>query len=151
MVVGIDPGLSGALAFLFEDGTYSGVFDMPVMAAGKTGRQQVNAAALVEWMKKVYPPDRAVLEHVAAMPKQGVSSVFSFGQSFGIILGVLAALEIPVELVRPNVWKKAYGLGKDKEEARARAIQLYPAAPLSRKKDAGRAEALLLARYGRQP
>ena len=154
VIIGIDPGITGAAAFIWEDHTE--VFDIPVMAKGKGGakvKNQVNAAALAEMLEhakhwvgadKVY----VYLERISSMPGQGVASMFSMGDTFGCIRGVCAALGLSVEIVTPQSWKKAYGLGKDKEVIRAKAIELFPEAPLSRKKDHNRAEALLIAKYG---
>jgi len=148
-VIGIDPGLTGALAVL--DRVYDGkvvVADMPVMAKGIGKKMQCNAAELAQ-LPGHYRPAQVWLEQVGAMPGQGVSSMFSFGESFGVIRGVVAALGVPLELVRPAAWKRRFGLLKaDKDVARTRAIELYPLLPLSRKKDVGRADALLIARYG---
>jgi len=148
--IGIDPGLSGAIAILKDDLTLIDVFDMPVMMLRK-GKNQVNAAAL--WQKlagntaKLQPT--AYLENVHPMPKEGVSSVFSFGRSMGVIEGVLASLNIPVVLVSPQHWKARAGLkGAEKDMARTLAVRLYPAADLSKKKDIGKADAILIARYG---
>ncbi len=153
ILLGIDPGLSGALAALDAHGLRD-VADMPIMARGKgTGRvkSQVNPAGILELLRGWSDPRDsllAVLEHVAAMPGQGVAGVFSLGDSYGCLRGVLAAKGISVKIVSPGAWKRAYGLDSDKERARARAMELYPAASLSRKRDHGRAEAILLARYG---
>lgn len=150
MKIGIDPGISGALALLEEDGTISDYVDMPVMALmGK--RNQVNAAELGKiiklWTNGI--SCTAYLERVSAMPGQGVSSMFGFGVSYGIVQGVLAALGIPVVMVTPQCWKKRAGLtGKPKDMARTLAQQLYPLAELSRKRDIGRADAILIARFG---
>jgi len=141
-LLAIDPGaISGALAMFPEDGPPY-VWDIPVVDG------QIDAAALHRRVKE-FEPNAAVVEWVASMPKQGVASTFKFGVAFGIIQGVLAANEVPVHLVKPAVWKKAFHLaGKDKEAARALAIRLYPGVQgLDRKKDAGRAEALLLGRH----
>lgn len=150
MKIGIDPGLDGAIALLCDDNTYLDVFDMPCMALSKTKRQ-VNAAEVANIFRQWgadYNLRQAVLEKVGAMPKQGVSSSFNFGHSYGIIKGVLHALLIPYVLITPQQWKKRAGLiGADKDMARTKAIQLYPQAPLSRKKDIGRADAILIARY----
>ncbi len=152
MKIGIDPGLSGAIAVLEDNGKYVALYDMPAMLlTGK--RQQVNASELANifstWQQKRRGSLVAYLERVSAMPGQGVSSMFSFGMSYGIVQGALAALEIPVALVSPNKWKKAAGLqGKEKDYARSLAQQLYPQAALGRKKDIGRADAILIARFG---
>lgn len=152
MKIGIDPGLTGALALLEDDNSISDLLDMPVMPlTGK--RNQVNSAHLSQIIKiwisgeKVTPT--AYLEQVSARPGQGVSSMFGFGVSYGIVQGVLAAVGVPVVLVTPQQWKKRAGLiGKEKDMARTIAQRLYPLAELSRKKDIGRADALLIARFG---
>ena len=147
MKIGIDCGLSGAIAILNDDLRLADVYDMPVMA-GTGKRQQVNGAELARIIKSYLLVEFvAYVERVSAMPKQGVSSMFSFGTSYGIVLGVLAALQIPVVLVTPQSWKKEVGIvGKHKDFARTLAQQLYPQAELGRKKDIGRAEAILIAR-----
>lgn len=144
--IGIDPGISGAIAI--EQAGFFIVYDMPIMA-GTGKRQQVNAAELVKLIKPYSENCMAYLEQASSMPKQGVSSMFSFGCSYGIIQGVLAALSIPVIIVSPRMWKKRAGIiGKEKDAARALAQQLYPSAELGRKKDIGRADALLIERFG---
>ena len=146
--IGIDPGVSGAIAFLNDD-SLEGVFDMPVMAlSGK--KQQVNAPKLAEIIGTGSPrANEAYVEQVHSMPGQGVSGMFNFGVSYGVIQGVLAALQIPMVLVSPAVWKRRAGLtGKPKDAARTLAQQLYPAAPLGQKKDVGRADSILIARFG---
>jgi crossover junction endodeoxyribonuclease RuvC len=143
-ILGIDPGISGAIAFYFP-GISSRVAaeDMP------TAGGEVNAAGLADRIRKMRP-DVAVIERVGAMPGQGVSSTFKFGASFGVACGVLAALEIPCHRVSPASWKKHFRLSSDKEASRALALRLFPATAehFSRKKDDGRAEAALIARYG---
>lgn len=144
MIVAIDPGLSGAIAHLKDDGRFCCCTDMP-----RVGKM-VDAAGLALFLKEQmvvgFAPVRVILEHVGAMPGQGVTSMFSFGVSFGITLGVVATLRLPLELVRPAVWKRDMGLSKNKEASRLKALQLFPDAAdmLKRKKDEGRAEALLL-------
>ena len=143
-ILGCDPGVSGALAFYFPAAPdMISAEDMP-LAAG-----DIDGATLASRIKQMRP-DLAIIERVHSMPKQGISSTFRFGQSFGVIIGVVAALEIPVRFVTPGRWKKHYGLGADKEHARARALQLWPARSelFSRKRDHGRAESALLARLG---
>ena len=146
-VVAIDPGLSGALGCLRLEsaGVTVSVADMPVMAKGKT-KHQVNAAELARILREM-EPTVCVVEQVGAMPKQGVASMFTFGHCLGVIDGVVAALGIPVVMVTPQTWKKFHGLTADKEMARTKAIRLFPnnSGQLSRKKDIGRAEALLMA------
>lgn len=153
MKIGIDPGVSGALALLKDDNTLIEVADMPVMQLGKTKRQ-INAAELAKILGRFcniepYIASLVYLEQVAAFPGQGVTAMFNFGMSYGAIQGVLGALQIPVVLVTPQAWKKRAGLiGKPKDMARTRAQQLYPRADLARKKDIGRADAILIAIYG---
>lgn len=143
-ILGVDPGASGALAFYWPaKPDLIAVEDMPI-TDGKVCPAQL--ADMVRTMK----PDCAWLEKVGAMPGQGVTSMFNFGVSFGVAKGVIMALGVPLHLIRPHPWKKAFGLGPDKEQARELAIRLWPgqAARFARKKDAGRAEAALIARYG---
>lgn len=148
--IGIDPGLSGAIAILDRCGDVIEIHDMPTMAKGnkaKTVKRQVNGSALVEILRD-YPRSHVTLEGVSARPGQGVSSMFSLGDSLGVVRGVVAALEMSLNIVPARVWKQYYKLNNDKELSRTKAIQLYPSVSLGRKKDADRAEALLLARYG---
>lgn len=149
MKIGIDPGLTGAIAILSDTDEFIAVHDMPVMLLSNK-KNQVNSAELAKIISN-YSSNKCsvILEKVSAMPGQGVSSMFSFGQSFGIILGIAGALGIPVNLVTPASWKKRAGLiGKEKDYARTLAQQLYPSASLSRKGDIGRADAILIARFG---
>lgn len=154
--IGIDPGLSGALSLIDNQGKYKEVRSIPIMANHKsTGRVKncVNAKALydiiISW--KRFNPS-IWLEHVGARQGDGVCSAFSFGDTFGSIRAVCSCAEIPINLVSPSVWKKYLKIGSDKEVARALAINLFPEAcsELSRKKDHDRAEALLLAFFGYQ-
>ncbi len=143
-IMGIDPGVSGAIAFYFTDhpSTVSAE-DVPVVDGQIDG---ATLAARVEIMR----PDMAIIERVGSMPGQGVASTFKFGAAYGIAQGVIAALKIPVHFVTPGKWKKHYGLSAEKEDARGRALQLWPARSelFARKKDHGRAEAALIARFG---
>lgn len=144
-LIGIDPGVSGAMAVLTETGELVATGFMPVYQAGKA--KHVNAAALADFIRS-HTVDFAAVEKVGAMPGQGVSSMFNFGHSAGVIEGVLAAVGIGYTLVTPQTWKRHFKLlGKDKDASRTVAQQLYPSAPLSRKKDCGVADAILLARY----
>jgi len=152
MIIGIDPGVTGAIAFIREDGGYH-VEDMPVMARGKSStRKQINPTALYDIIgNNLYLGEsrtECYLERVTSMPGQGVASMFSMGDSFGCIRGVLAPFTYPLHVITPQSWKKHYKLGKDKEICRAKAIELFPLAELHRKKDHNRAEALLIAKYG---
>jgi crossover junction endodeoxyribonuclease RuvC len=152
--LGIDPGVNGALAILDEAGNCRGVLDMPTLAAvGSKSRRVIDGPALIRWLGKL-PVGRtiAVLEEVSSMPRDGHVGAFAFGRSYGIIETALAAARIPFRTVRPQVWKKAMGVLADKDQARQRASQLIPSGahhwPL--KKHDGRAEAALIAQYGRQ-
>ena len=147
-MIGIDPGQTGAIA-VFRDSIPVEVYDMPVMARVRGSGEEVNAHELGSILAQ-YTRDgsEALLESVSAMPGQGVSSMFRFGEGFGVVKGVLGALGIPYSLVTPQRWKKQYGLiGKDKDAARSLAITRYPgmADKLKRKKDVGRADAILIA------
>lgn len=147
MFLGIDPGITGAVAVLNDDGSVRLAADLPTIANGKSKRQidaNTLAAILGPYAKGI---KLAVVEKVSAMPKQGVSSVFNFGVAVGCVRGVLGALGIPVMYVTPTKWKGTYGLTSDKEQSRAMATMLFPAADLHLKKDHNRAEALLLALY----
>jgi crossover junction endodeoxyribonuclease RuvC len=146
--IGIDPGLDGAIGVL-KDGNYRAVFDMPVILKG-TGsvKREVDPAGLASILNQFSDGSvSVVLERVNAMPKQGSSSTFSLGDSFGCARAVVAALQIGLSYVAPVTWKKHFKLPSDKEVSRALAVKMYPAAPLNLKKHADRAEALLLARW----
>lgn len=155
MKIGIDPGNTGAIAFIGDDKRLVRVYDMPLMAHGK--KNQINPAALSLIFQQEREnagniPMMAYVEEVAAMPGQGVTSMFNFGMGYGVIKGVLAAMKIPFVLVKPRAWKARCGLiGKDKDNARTVAQQMYPTAPLGRKKDVGRADAILIARFSGEP
>lgn len=142
-ILGVDPGLSGGVAFYFPTHPHLiSVEDMPTAAGA------VDAAMLADRIRQ-FGPTLAIIEQVGARPGQGVSSTFRFGSSYGAVLGVVAALGIPAHLVAPGRWKRHFRLSSDKEEARALAIRLWPSSRhFSRKKDDGRAEAALVARYG---
>lgn len=147
MRIGIDPGVMGAMAVLDDKFRCIELHDMPTMPLGKK-HLQINAAALADLFNH-YPPCHVYLEEVHAMPKQGVSSTFNFGTSYGVVQGVCGALDFPLILVRPAAWKKSARLvGKPKDAARTLAQHLYPEQNLSLKKHLGRADALLIARFG---
>lgn len=151
MIIGIDPGNTGAIAALNDAYTLIDVVDMPLMANGK--KQQVNASKLAGIIFDFagYLEATVYLERVHAMPGQGVTSMFNFGMGYGVLQGVIATIGLPVMMVTPHSWKKKAGLlGKDKDNARTLAQQLYPGAPLGRKKDIGRADAILIARFGHE-
>ncbi len=150
--IGIDPGLTGSVAILDETGGVVGLYDTPTLAVktNRGTRHEYDLPGMAQLLRR-YAGQSAhvILEESQAMPGQGVVSMFNIGVGFGAWLGLLGALEIPYTRIRPARWKHALGLrGKDKEAARLRAQQLFPGADLQRKKDHGRAEALLLARWG---
>jgi crossover junction endodeoxyribonuclease RuvC len=144
VIMGVDPGISGAVAFYFPMVTSRiAVDDVPV-AGG-----EINVAELARLIR-VHRPTLAVIERVSAMPGQGVTSMFNFGRSYGDVRGVIGAMGVPLHFVTPQKWKKHFGLSSDKEQSRLRAIRMFPTAAESfkLKKHDGRAEAALIALYG---
>ena len=152
LVIGIDPGISGAICF-FEGGQIKEIIDMPTMADGKKNKRQINSAQVTNIIKERLYEEKevvVVVEHVNAMPGQGVTSMFNFGQSFGVIKGICAALGLPIHFVRPTKWKKHFNLIKtNKDASRTKVIEIYPeiSSKLHRKKDSNRADAILIALY----
>ena len=128
-IIGIDPGLSGAIAVL-EDNKVLNIFDIPVMSEGKKNKRQLNSALLVSLLKQNISKNEeiaVVVEQVNAMPGQGVTSMFNFGQSFGILKGICSAMQLPMYFVRPAKWKKYFGLiNSEKDASRTRAIEMFP-------------------------
>ena len=151
-IIGIDPGLSGAIAVL-EDIKVLSLFEMPVMAEGKKNKRQLNSAQLVNIIKENTNEDEEVaviVEQVNAMPGQGVTSMFNFGQTFGAIKGVCAALGLPIFFVRPSKWKKYFELiNSSKDASRTKVIEMYPSfsKQLAKKKDVNKSDAILIARF----
>ena len=151
-IIGIDPGLSGAIAIL-EQKKVKDIYDMPVMPEGKKNKRQLNSAQLVKLLKDNFDKKEeisVVVEQVNAMPGQGVTSMFNFGQTFGAIKGVCAALGLPIFFVRPAKWKKHFELiNSSKDASRTKAIEMYPAISdqLSKKKDVNKSDAILIARF----
>ena len=151
-VIGIDPGLSGAIAVL-ENNKVLHMFDMPVMSEGKKNKRQLNSALLVSLLKENLTSSEevsVVVEQVNAMPGQGVTSMFNFGQTFGAIKGICAALDLPIFFVRPSKWKKHFELiNSSKDSSRTKAIEMYPklSMQLSKKKDVNKSDAILIARF----
>ena len=151
-VIGIDPGINGAIA-IFEDGKLDTIHDMPTLkiASGKTMKSHISAIGLVRILETstlvTDNQTHIVIEKVGAMPGQGVTSMFNFGRSAGIIEGVVAALQRPYTYVTPNVWTKAVGRAAGKDASRMRAMELFPkrADLFKRAKDDGRADAALIA------
>ena len=147
LVLGIDPGLTGALAVLDADGIPELVADLPVIRDRSLA--WIDGGALQSILLDAIRGRqcRAVVERVSAMPKQGIASAFGFGVGFGAVLATLQTLRLPLELVTPAVWKRALGLSSDKRASLDKARLLFPTADLSLAKHDGRAEALLLAHY----
>ena len=151
-IIGIDPGLSGAIAVL-EDNKIKDLFDMPVMTEGKKNKRQLNSAQLVKLLTeniKINEDIAIVVEQVNAMPGQGVTSMFNFCQTFGAIKGICAALSLPIFFVRPAKWKKYFGLiNSEKDASRTKAIEMFPyfSSQLSKKKDSNKADAILIANF----
>ncbi len=153
-IIGIDPGLSGGIAIL-DDLKIFDIYDMPIMSEGKKNKNQLNSAQLVNIIKKNIIPSGdtfLIVEQVSAMPGQGVTSMFNFGQTFGSIKGICAALNLPIFFVRPTKWKKHFDLiNSSKDASRTKVIEMYPSISprLSKKKDVNKADAILIARYFR--
>ena len=151
-ILGIDPGLSGAIAIL-EKKKVLNLFDMPVMAEGKKNKKHLNSAQLVNIIRENSIGEEeivVVVEQVNAMPGQGVTSMFNFGQTFGAIKGVCAALNLPIFFVRPSKWKKYFELiNSSKDSSRTKVIEMYPSlsSQLAKKKDVNKSDAILIARY----
>ena len=152
--IGIDPGISGAICFM-ENSKIIEVIDMPSMAEGKKNKKQVNGSQVFNEITK-YIKDKesnevkVVIEHVSAMPGQGVTSMFNFGQSFGILKGICSAMNLSMYFVRPVKWKKHFNLiNSSKDASRTKAIEIFPyfSKNLSKKKDANKADAILIASY----
>ena len=152
IIFGIDPGVSGAISVM-ENKKVIEIFDMPTMIDGKKNKKQVNGSQVANIIKEKLNDKKeiiVVVEHVNAMPGQGVTSMFNFGQSFGVIKGICSALSLPIYFVRPNKWKKHFNLIKtNKDASRTKAIEIYPGIShkISRKKDSNKADAILIARY----
>ena len=154
LVIGIDPGISGSICF-FSEGKIIDVVEMPTMIEGKKNKRQVNGAQIFneisERIKKLDKRDiKIVIEQVSAMPGQGVTSMFNFGQSYGILKGICSAMQLPMYFVRPAKWKKYFNLiNSEKDASRTRAIEIFPyfSSQLSRKKDSNKADAILIASF----
>ncbi len=150
-IVGIDPGLTGAIAVIDLNNEVLAVHDMPITQTRVKNklRRKIQETELSNILRRI-DAQKVYVERVSAMPGQGVTSMFNFGYGFGLVLGVLAALEKPFELVSPRKWQHAINSLEGKEGHRARAAELYPdyADLFKRKKDDGRADAALIAAYG---
>ena len=154
LIIGIDPGISGSICF-FQDGKIIDVVEMPIMTEGKKNKKQVNGSQIFnEILKRIKNTDKkdikVVIEQVSAMPGQGVTSMFNFGQSFGILKGICSAMQLPMYFVRPAKWKKYFNLiNSEKDASRTRAIEIFPyfSSELSRKKDSNKADAILISSF----
>ena len=154
LIIGIDPGISGSVCFL-EDGKILDVIEMPTMAEGKKNKRQVNGSQIYnEISKKIHKIDkqqvRVVIEQVSAMPGQGVTSMFNFGQSFGILKGICSGMQLSMYFVRPAKWKKYFSLiNSEKDASRTKAIEMFPyfSSQLSKKKNSKKADAILIASF----
>ena len=154
MIIGIDPGLSGSICF-FEDGKILDVVEMPTMTEGKKNKRQVNGSQVYNEIstriKQIDKKDiKVIIEQVSAMPGQGVTSMFNFGQSYGILKGMCSAMQLPMYFVRPAKWKKYFSLiNSEKDASRTKAIEIFPyfSSNLSKKKDSNKADAILIASY----
>ena len=154
LIIGIDPGISGSISF-FEDGKILDVVEMPTMTEGKKNKRQVNGSQVYnEISKRIKKNDkkdiRVIIEQVSAMPGQGVTSMFNFGQSFGILKGICSAMQLSMYFIRPAKWKKYFNLiNSEKDASRTKAIEIFPyySSNLSKKKDSNKADAILIASY----
>ncbi len=154
LIIAIDPGISGSICF-FEDGKILDVVEMPTMIEGKKNKKQVNGSQIYnEILKRTIKIDKknikVIIEQVSAMPGQGVTSMFNFGQSFGILKGICSGMQLPMYFVRPAKWKKYFNLiNSEKDASRTKAIEIFPyfSTNLSKKKDSNKADAMLIASY----
>ncbi len=154
LIIGIDPGISGAICF-FQNGEVLEVIDMPTMAEGKKNKRQINGRQIFNEIssriQNYSSKDvKVVVEQVSAMPGQGVTSMFNFGQSYGVIKGICAAMQLPIYFVRPTKWKKHFELiNSQKDASRTKVIEIFPkiSSVLSKKKDANKADAILIASF----
>ena len=154
LIIGIDPGITGAICF-FEDGELKDVIDMPTMASGNKNKKQINGSQIfneISLRVKNYKSEdiNVVVEQVSAMPGQGVTSMFNFGQSFGILKGICSSMQLPMYFVRPAKWKKYFNLlNSQKDASRTKAIEIFPyfSHQLSKKKDSNKADAILISSF----
>ena len=154
LIIGIDPGISGSICF-FQDGKIIDVVEMPTMTEGKKNKKQVNGSQIFNEIflrtKSINKENvKVVIEQVSAMPGQGVTSMFNFGQSFGILKGICSAMQLPMYFVRPAKWKKYFNLiNSEKDASRTKAIEIFPhfSSNLARKKDSNKADAILIASF----
>ena len=154
LIIGMDPGISGAICF-FENGEVKEIIDIPNMADGKKNKRQINGPQVYNEISsriKNIPKKEivVVIEQVSAMPGQGVTSMFNFGQSFGVLKGICSAMQLSMRFIRPAKWKKYFGLIKtEKDASRTKVIEIFPyiSSQLSRKKDSNKADAILISSF----
>ena len=154
LIIAIDPGITGSICF-FEDGKIINLIEMPNMTDGKKNKKQVNGSQIYNEIssriKNIEKKNiKVVIEQVSAMPGQGVTSMFNFGQSFGVLKGICSAMQLSTYFIRPAKWKKYFNLiNSEKDASRTKAIQIFPyiSSELSKKKDANKADAILLASF----
>jgi crossover junction endodeoxyribonuclease RuvC len=152
IIFSIDPGVSGAIC-VFKDQNVLDIYDVPTMIEGKKNKRQINSAQVTYIFKSFINGDEKVsviVEQVNAMPGQGVTSMFNFGQSFGIIKGICAALGFSIYFVRPAKWKKHFNLiGSVKDASRTKVIEIFPSLSpkITKKKDSNKADAILIGKY----
>ena len=154
LIIGIDPGISGSICFL-KDGKILNVIEMPTMTEGKKNKKQVNGSQIYNEILNVIrdiekKEIKVIIEQVSAMPGQGVTSMFNFGQSFGILKGICSGMQLPMYFVRPAKWKKYFNLlNSGKDASRTKAIEIFPyfSSNLAKKKDSNKADAILIANY----
>jgi crossover junction endodeoxyribonuclease RuvC len=154
LIIGIDPGISGAICF-FENGEVKEIIDIPIMADGKKNKRQINGPQVYnEISSRIKNTPRkeivVVIEQVSAMPGQGVTSMFNFGQSFGVLKGICSAMQLSMRFIRPAKWKKYFGLIKtEKDASRTKVIEIFPyiSSQLSKKKDSNKADAILISSF----
>ena len=154
LIIGMDPGISGAICF-FENGEVKEIIDTPIMADGKKNKRQINGPQVYnEISSRIKNTPRkeivVVIEQVSAMPGQGVTSMFNFGQSFGVLKGICSAMQLSMRFIRPAKWKKYFGLIKtEKDASRTKVIEIFPyiSSQLSKKKDSNKADAILISSF----
>ena len=152
IIFGIDPGVSGAIGIL-ENKKIIEIYDMPTMIDGKKNKKQVNGSQVTNIIKEKLNDDKeiiVVVEHVNAMPGQGVTSMFNFGQSVGVLKGICSAMRLPMYFVRATKWKKYFNLiNSEKDASRTKTIEIFPyfSSQLARKKDGNKADAILIASF----
>ena len=154
LIIGIDPGINGSICF-FQDGKIIDVIEMPNMPEGKKNKKQVNGSQVFNEIssriKNIKKENiKVIIEQVSAMPGQGVTSMFNFGQSFGILKGICSAMQLPMYFIRPAKWKKYFNLiNSEKDASRTKAIEIFPyfSSNLAKKKDSNKADAILIANF----